>query len=51
MHQKLAGLVGIADGFELDDFDIEIGRRRRQAPRNVLGLGKRHDALARADPH
>ena len=51
MRQQLAGLVGIADGLELDDLDIELGRRGGQPPRDVLGLGKRHGALARADPH
>ena len=51
MHQQLAGLVGIPDGFELDDFDVELRRRRLQPPGNFLGLGQRHDALARADTH
>ena len=43
--------VGIPDGFELDDFDVELRRRRLQPPGNFLGLGQRHDALARADTH
>ena len=36
--------------FELDDLDLEIGSGRGQAPGDFLGLGQRHDALARADP-
>ncbi len=51
MHQQFAGLVGIADGLEFDDLDIEIRCCRHQPPGNLLGLGKRHGALARADPH
>ena len=50
MLQELAGLVGIACGFELDDFDIDTGNGRDETPGNFLGLGQRHDALARADP-
>jgi hypothetical protein len=50
MHQQFAGLLGIADGFEFYDFDLDAGRCRRKTPRNFLGLGKRHGALARADP-
>src|SRR5271170_4433351 len=51
MRQQLADLVGIACGFELDDFDLEFGRDRAQAPGNLGGLRQRHDALAGADPH
>src|SRR5438552_13070611 len=51
MRQQLAGLVGIAGGFELDDLDGDIRRDQRQPPGDLLGLGERHGALARADPH
>ena len=51
MNQELAGLIAIAGGFELDDLDPQFGRRHRQALCNVLGLGQRHRALARAYPH
>jgi hypothetical protein len=49
--QQLAGLIGIARRFELDDLDIEIGIGRDQPTGNFLGLGQRHRALARADPY
>src|SRR6266404_272009 len=51
MLQQLAGLIRIACGFELDDLDINVGRDHVQAAGNFLGLGQRHDALARADPY
>ena len=51
MLQQLAGLIGIARGFELDDLDIDVGSDRRQAPGNFFGLRQRHDALARAVTH
>jgi hypothetical protein len=51
MDQELAGLVGIACGLELDDLDVQLGCCDRQALRNILGLGERHGALARAYPH
>ncbi len=38
--QQLAGLVGIARRFELDDLDVDIGNGRGQAPGNFLGLGQ-----------
>ena len=50
MRQQLAGLVEIARGFELDDLDLDVGNGRGQAAGNLLGLGQRHRALARADP-
>ena len=51
MHQQFAGLILIARGFELDDFDIDVGRHRGQLAPDFLGLRQRHRALARADPH
>ncbi len=51
MRQQLAGLIRIACGFELHDLDIDIGSDRGEAPGNFLGLGHRHDALARADTY
>ncbi len=50
VRQQFAGLVGIACGLELDDLDIDAGRGHSQAAGNLLGLGKRHHALARSDP-
>src|SRR5713101_363327 len=49
--QQLAGLIGIAGRFELDDLDIDIGIGRGQPTGNFLGLGQRHRALPRADPY
>src|ERR1700716_4245626 len=51
VRQQLADLIGIAGGFELHDFDIDVGSGCGQAAGNFLGLGQRHDALARADPY
>ena len=48
---RFAGLVGIPDSLELDDFDAELGRHGQQPPGNLLGLGERHGTLARADTH
>src|ERR1700723_1096449 len=50
MLQQLAGLIGIARGFELDDLDVETGNGRGEAPGDFPGLRQRHHALARADP-
>ena len=48
MRQELANLVGIARGLELDDFDL--GADGIQASCDLLSLGDRHCAFARADP-
>ena len=50
MGQQLAGLVDIARRLELDDLDIDVGSHGRELPRNGLGLGQGHGALACADP-
>jgi len=51
MHEQVAGLVGIANGFELDDLDVKIRRCVAKARCNFFGLNKRHRTLARADTH
>src|SRR4051794_4909694 len=51
MGQQLAGLIAIACGFELDDLDVDPGNSRGEPAGNLLGLGQRHDALARAYPY
>ncbi len=50
MRQQLAGLVGIAGGLEFHDLDGEPRRGAHELPRDLVGLGERHDALARAYP-
>src|SRR4029077_1645161 len=50
MLQKLAGLIDVASGLELDDLDVNIGHSRGKLPSNLLGLHQRHGAFARADP-
>ena len=50
VRQQLAGLVQIARGLELDDFDLDTGNGRGETPGNLRGLRQCHGALSRADP-
>ncbi len=51
MRQQFADLILIAGGFEPDDLDFDIRDGGAKLARDLPGLGHRHRAFARPDPH